>query len=125
MATITINGQNYVGNNVTVNGNKVIIDGKDVTPETKEINITVNGDIEKIDVDYCKEIRVATGNVGTIRTTSGNVFCNNVYENIMTTSGDIKCNVITGDVETLSGDVSAGVISGTVETLSGDVKYNK
>jgi hypothetical protein len=125
MGTIRINGVTYSGDNLIVNGNKVVIDGRDVTPEEKEITITVNGNLENLNVGYCKEIHVVEGNVNTLTTTSGNVYCKDITGNVETTSGDIECSDIHGNVETTSGDVLASLISGTVSTVSGDVRYKK
>lgn len=121
MSTIIINGTTYNGSNITIINNKVIIDGKDQTPDSKEITITVDGNISELSVDYAKEVRV-TGNVDKLTTTSGDVTCNNVTNGVKTTSGDVECNDITGDVVTTSGDVKAKNISGGVKTISGDIK---
>lgn len=124
MATVTINGVTYSGNNLSINGNKVVIDGVDFTPEAKEVTITVNGNIDWIQADYCKEIHV-NGNVENIRTTSGDVYCTQVNGNVITTSGDVECDTVHGDVGTTSGDLSVGLISGNVSTVSGDIRYKK
>lgn len=124
MGEITINGQTYSGNNLTIINNRVIIDGKDQTPDAKEITISVTGDVNDVSVDYCKEINVV-GNVGKLKTTSGDVYCSDVTGGITTTSGDVECQDVTGDVSTTSGDISASLISGNVKTVSGDVRYKK
>ena len=124
---IRINNNDYVGRNITISGNKIIIDGKDVTADhsdSKEISITVNGDIDNLDVDYCKEIAIS-GNVGKIRSGSGDITCNDVMGNVQTGSGDVECETITGDVQTGSGDVKTTTITGSVRTGSGDIKYKK
>jgi hypothetical protein len=58
MATIVINNNSHVGRSVVISGNKIIIDGKDVTPDGKEINITVDGPIDQLQVDVCNKISV-------------------------------------------------------------------
>ena len=58
MGKITINGVTYTGNNIKVIQNRVIIDGKDVTPDVKEITITVTGNVNSINVDFAKEVHV-------------------------------------------------------------------
>lgn len=102
---------------------KVIINGKDVTPNSKEITIQVNGDIENLDVDFANSIKIS-GNVGKLRTGSGDVSCSNVTGGIQTGSGDVECENIDGDVQTGSGDVKAKTITGSVKTGSGKVKYS-
>lgn len=103
---ININGRSFFGKNISINNNKIIIDGKDVTPDSKEISITVEGNIEKLSVDVCNELTV-TGDVGKINTMSGDV--------------DISGNV-TGNIETMSGDVHCGNVGGNIKTMSGNVR---
>ena len=118
---------NYAGRYITISGNKIIIDGKDVTADhkdAKEISIVVNGDLENLDVDYCKGIAIS-GNVGRVRSGSGDVNCSAVNGNVQTGSGDVECESVSGDVQTGSGDVKATTITGSVRTGSGDIKYKK
>lgn len=122
MSVVIINGNRFVGDNITIKNNKVLIDGKDMTPDAKEINITVEGNVEDLDVDYCNTLQV-TGNVNTLRSGSGDVTCNDVHNGVQTGSGDVDCNNINGYVQTGSGDVSAQTITGSVKTGSGDIKY--
>jgi len=107
---ITINGKtiNMSGDNIIISNGKVLIDGKDVTPDAKKIDIKVTGNIETLDVDTCDRIHIE-GEVYTVKTMSGEVVC-----------GDIK-----GDVKTMSGDVSADVITGKVKTMSGDIRHGR
>lgn len=111
MNTIRINGISIVaGRNISVVNNRVFIDGKDVTPDAKDIRIEVAGDVEKLEADACNSITV-TGNVGNVSTQSGNV--------------DVGGSV-GGSVQTMSGDVDCGgAISGSVSTMSGDVKHRR
>lgn len=51
MSTIRINNNSYVGNSVVITNGKIIINGKDVTPDSKEINISVEGNIDELKVD--------------------------------------------------------------------------
>lgn len=109
MGSITINGNSYVGNSIVVSNGKVIIDSKDMTVDGKQINITINGNINDLKVDSCEKISVK-GNVGSIKTTSGDV--------------DIVGDV-SGSVQTMSGDVDCSNIEGSVSTMSGDIKFRK
>ena len=124
MHNININGDTYSGNDIIVINNRVLIDGKDKTPDAKEITITVSGNVNNLSVDYCKEINIV-GDVDELKTTSGNVYCTDVTGGITTTSGDVQCRDVSGDVSTTSGDVSTSLISGNVKTVSGDVRYKK
>ena len=140
MSSIIINGKSYIGGSVSVSKNKITIDGTDVTPDTKVVNITVNGDVDKVSADYCEKI-IVNGNANTLTTTSGDIECKDVTGDIKVTSGDIECKDVTGhikvtsgdiecsnvggSIQTVSGDVKAENVSGNVTTLSGDIKYRK
>ena len=109
MASVSINGITYSGNNVTVIKNKVYIDGKlsDEGEKSKVINIEITGDVELLDVDTCENIKVS-GDVGSINTVNGDI-------NI---DGHIA-----GDIKTVNGDVtSKSDIFGKVKTVNGDIK---
>jgi len=109
MSSITINGVTYQGgNSIVAIGNKVMIDGKDVTPDAKVINITVEGNIDEVSADYCQKIIVK----GTAN-------------NVRTSSGDVDCGEVTGSVTTMSGDVKCGTVAGSVRTTTGDIKNAK
>lgn len=109
MGNIVINGHNVVGRNIVVRNNVVTVDGKTINiEESKVINITVNGDLEKLDVDACDTVSISgnvTGDVGTV-------------------SGDIKCGDIGGSAKTVSGDIKAKTINGKCSTVSGDITTN-
>ncbi len=51
MGSITINNKSYVGNSISIVGNKVYIDGVLQEDDSKKIYITVQGNIENLDVD--------------------------------------------------------------------------
>lgn len=106
---ITINGNTFSGSNIIVTNGKVIINGKDVTPDSKEINISVVGNIEQLKVDACNKVYVE-GNVQSISTQSGDV----------EVSGDVD-----GSISTMSGDVDCGHVKGSVSTMSGDIKHKR
>jgi hypothetical protein len=107
MSIIRINNNGYVGNSIVITNGKVIVDGKDVTPDSKEINISVEGDVAELRVDACSRVSGA-GNAGNVKTQSGDV----------KVAGDV-----TGNVQSMSGDVDCGSIGGSVSTMSGDVKH--
>lgn len=106
MSTITINGNTYFGNSIVVTNGKIIIDGKDATPESKEINISVQGDINELKVDVCNKVSVK-GNAKHVSTKSGNIdVSGNVEGSIQTMSGDVDCGNVAGSISTMSGDVT-------------------
>ena len=103
--TITINGKTFHGSgNVVVHNNRVIVDGNDLTPDAKNIEISIQGDVEYLTVDCCSKISI-TGNVNECESTSGDIECGDVFGNIKTTSGDVKCGNVQGAINTTSGDI--------------------
>jgi len=109
MSTITINGNTYSGNSIVISNGKVIINGNDVTPNEKEINIVVHGNTEDLKIDHCNKI-VVNGNSKNISTKSGDIFI----------TGNVE-----GSVQTMSGEVDCSDVSGSVSTMSGNIKHKK
>lgn len=122
LSVVNINGQLYNGNSITINGDRIIIDGKEVSmPEQKTINITMTGNIENLNVDTAHNVDVR-GSVGTLSTVSGDVIVQlDVTNGVTTVSGDVSAMDINGDVMTTSGDVECENITGDVSTVSGDI----
>jgi len=106
MTQIIINGSVFNGNSISIKNGKITVDCKDVTPDQKEISISVTGDVKELKADSCNKITVK-GNVTTVSTLSGDVEI----------SGDVQ-----GPVTTMSGDVKCGNIAGSVQTMSGDIR---
>jgi hypothetical protein len=106
---ITVNGVTFSGNNISISKGKVIIDGNDVTPDAKNIDIKIDGNISELKVDACDSL-VVNGNCGSVATMSGDV--------------DIDGDV-TGNISTMSGDVKCGTVGGSISTMSGDIKNKK
>lgn len=125
MSQIIINGKTYTGNSVSINNNKIVIDGKTlVNEESKTINILIEGNVDNLQVDACEKVLV-NGFVNSLSTMSGNVDCGNVNQNVKTQSGNVKCENIGGDVSTQSGNIKGNNIKGSVKTMTGDIKYVK
>ncbi len=124
MALINVNNKDYSGNNINISNGKVFIDGKNVTPEEKDIRIAINGNVTYLQVDSCETVDVK-GNIDKLRTGSGEVYCDAIVGTVVTGSGDVDANEIGGSVTTGSGDVDASVIHGNIKTGSGDVSYVK
>lgn len=125
MASVMINGNGNVicGNSISITNGKIIVDGKNITPEnTKTINIEVKGDVQQLQVDCCDRV-VISGNVGNAKSGSGDIeitgYCSG---NLQTGSGDIECGNVTGSVQTGSGDIKCENIGGDASTMSGDIK---
>jgi hypothetical protein len=110
MNTISINGMTIQGSgNVVISNGKIMVNGKDVTPDSKEINIVINGNVDELKVDACNKVSV-TGSVKSIKTQSGDV----------DVTGDVD-----GSIQTMSGDVDCGTVGGSISTMSGDVKHRR
>lgn len=106
-SSVTINGKTYVGSNITINGNKVSVDGN-VVEEAVNIYINVTGNVEKINTTGDIEVH---GNVGSAKTGAGDI-------DII---GDVS-----GDVETGAGDiVIKGNVAGNVETGAGSIHHGR
>jgi hypothetical protein len=121
---ITINNNSYSGRNIVIKDGKVFVDGTDVTPDSKEITVSVIGDLENLEIDHAKTIEIK-GNIGKVRSGSGDVNCERIGGDVQTGSGDVECSYINGSVQTGSGDVKSNTIIGSVKTGSGDIKYRK
>lgn len=104
-SSVSINGVPYSGHNVSIYGDKIVIDGKEVDSITsKTITVTVNGD--------CESVETASGDISVE---------GSVHGGVETVSGDIKCGDIMGQASTVSGDISCRVLNGNASTLSGDI----
>lgn len=109
-STIIINGKTYNGRNVVCKNNKVYVDGKDMTPEQKEIKIIVNGNCDVLEVE------------------AGHVEINgNVTKEVSTGAGDIKITGdVVGDISSGAGDIKiGGSVTGEVSTGAGDINCDR
>lgn len=103
---INIDGRDFVGRSVIIDGDVVIIDG--VRQDGKLVglvSVTLHGDAEHIE------------------TGGGNVTVSGSAGSVSTASGDVRCGNVTGSVSTMSGDVTCGAIGGSVRTMSGDITH--
>ena len=99
---------NIKGNNVSIINNKIFVDGKEIGTEEKEINIIVEGNLDKLEVDCCNSIKV-NGVTKDVEVSNGNI----------TISGDVK-----GNVNNINGNIIAKVINGNCKTKNGDILCN-
>lgn len=98
-----IDGKSFYGSNIQINGNKVTVDGVLQDGElVGDITVTVHGDVEVLE------------------NTNGNVKANNVGS-VKTTNGQVTCDDVAGDVKTTNGDIIAKRILGSATTVSGDI----
>ena len=96
------------GNNVSIINNKIFVDGKEIETEEKVINIIVEGNLDKLEVDCCNSIKV-NGVTKDIEVSNGNIAI----------SGDVK-----GNVNNVNGNIIAKVINGNCKTINGDILCN-
>jgi hypothetical protein len=100
---ININGRNFKGKSVVIDGQKITIDGVDQPGSIEgDLVITIHGDVDSV------------------QSGRGDVNCQKV-NNVSTVSGDVECGDVTGNVSTISGDIDCVGIEGNVSTVSGDV----
>lgn len=93
-----INGKEYIGNNISVINNKVIIDGKDVTEDFGNTiqNITINGDVSNV---KCESGGLTiNGNVTGDVDAGHSVTCGDVSGNV-SSGHSIKCKSIGGNAK--------------------------
>lgn len=102
--SIIINGKSFVGRNIIISDDKVIVDGQQVECDAeKQFDITINGTVESLE------------------TKSGNVRVSGSVNRIKTVSGDVTVKECAGHINTISGDVKAKTIDCSVNTVSGDI----
>jgi hypothetical protein len=106
---VQINGHIYVGSDVTISGDKIYLDG-----------------VEQKEVVTQRTLHVAVvGDIGTLKTVSGDVQVSGNVGQLSTNSGDVHCSDILGYARTLSGDVSCRDVGGSIKTISGDIIKRK
>lgn len=107
MASITINGATYEGENLIINNNSghIQIDNQIISINNRVININVSGDLEVLEVSSANTIEII-GNAGEVNTASGNIQVDKVLGNANSVSGSIYANEIIGNVSTISGSVN-------------------
>lgn len=103
---ISINGKTYTGNSVTVANGKVMIDGKLADQDgSKEIYITVNGNVENLNIDYCDSLDIG-GDCGTVQSTNGDLkIYGNVWGSVTNKNGNIRCGDVGGNVTNKNGNI--------------------
>lgn len=126
MATITINNSLYQGRSISVRGKKIYIDNNEIVVDEKIINITVEGNLDRLEAEVCNDVKI-NGNVGTVAVSVGEVeITGNVEHDVVTSTGDAKIGGdVRGDVKTMTGDISAKSINGKCSTMNGDISIKK
>ena len=52
-----IKNSSIEGNSISIINNKIFVDGKEIETEEKVINIIVEGNLDKLEVDCCNSIK--------------------------------------------------------------------
>lgn len=105
---VNIDGKEFSGRSITINGDEVYVDGvKQSGTLVGPVTITIVGNVERLE------------------TTSGRVEISGSAGNVKTMSGDVECGPVTGAVGTMSGDVTCGDVGCGVKTMSGDVRMGR
>jgi hypothetical protein len=104
--TVIIGDSKFVGDNVSIVGGKVIIDGVEQSMDVSnqpQIDVTVYGDIKDIELG------------------GGNLKCENVGGDVEVRGGNVTCNDIEGSVSSRGGNVTCGKVGGDVSSRGGNV----
>jgi hypothetical protein len=113
-SSVVINGKTYVGNNISINNNEVIIDGvRQDGVEDKKMEVTILCNVDKIVSNESINIK---GNVN-----------GNVEAKVNVNCDDIKGNVKAG-VNINCDDINGSAIAGTVincDNISGNATASK
>lgn len=144
MSTVIVNGKTYnvSGKNVSAINNKVYCDGKLVTDcnncKEKEIHITVEGNVERLNVDCgnvtvnreCGDVTVDSGNVnaswilGSVSVDAGNVKIDgDVGGNVKVDTGNVKCNTVKNGTETNCGTISKNRTSSFMKNIKNIITF--
>ena len=103
-----IKNSSIEGNSISIINNKIFVDGKEIETEEKVINIIVEGNLDKLEVDCCNSIKV-NGVTKDVEVSNGNISIN----------GDVK-----GNVNNINGNIIAKAINGNYKTTNGDILCN-
>jgi hypothetical protein len=109
-----INGKKYTGNNVSINGSTIIIDGKVVdTHDGKQLEIIITGG--PVSVNAAEGNVTVNGNVEGDVNAAGSVKCHDVGKNVKA-SGSVTAGDVQGDVDA-SGSVHCGKVGGNASAM--------
>lgn len=112
-AIITKNGKTriYNGGTITIINGKMLIDGKPfdendgIDVDEKVINITIEGSVDRLEIDYCDHV-VVQGDAKRVHTQNGDIEVKgDVFGDVHTNCGDIECGDVEGDCHTNMGSI--------------------
>ncbi|MBR3319197.1 hypothetical protein IKG06_01670 [Candidatus Saccharibacteria bacterium] len=118
MNDITVNGKSVSvpdGHSVCIMNGEVLVDGRRYTENEslKQINITIEGGCESLQVDHCDRVEVK-GDVRGSLNTGGSVTVHGNVGNDVDAGGSVTCGNVSGNVDA-KGSVTCGNISGDVD----------
>ncbi len=96
------------GGSIQIVNGQVLADGKNVeeiNTDEKNINITIEGSVERLEIDYCNEITI-NGAAKRVHTYCGNI----------TVKGDVS-----GDVHSNCGSITCGNVEGDCRANLGSI----
>lgn len=110
--TIVVNGDVIRGqkiNSMVISCGRITIDGKSLSEldveDEKEINITIQGDLERLEVDYCNTLHV-TGNAKRVKANQGDIeIGGDVQGDVHANMGTITCGNVEGDCHANMGNI--------------------
>lgn len=110
--TIVVNGdvvRKKVIGTMVINGGKITVDGKPLSEldqeDEKVINITIDGSVDRLEVDYCSQI-IVKGDAKRVHTLNGDIKVDgDVAGDVHTNCGSIECGDVEGDCHTNCGSI--------------------
>lgn len=110
--TVVVHGDYVHGKSIgsmVINGGKIIVDGKPLNEldqeDEKVINITIEGSVERLEVEVCSNITVK-GDAHRVHTHCGDIdITGNVSGDVHTNCGSISCGNVEGDCHTNMGSI--------------------
>ncbi len=107
-SSVTINGKNFSGNNLTIINGKVILDNVEIHSQSpNNLTIKIEGDLANLNSDAPV---VVEGNVHGYVTVDGPVTCGDIGGNVRV-EGPLTCENINGDAD-VEGPVMCSSIGG-------------
>lgn len=125
-SVVNINGQELSGNNIIVSGDgTVTVDGVTVeSPSNIQIDITVKGEVETLEVSNCNMLTVQ-GAAGSVTVDQGSVECKKVHGDVKVDQGKVKCGDVTGNVNVDQGKADVLTVFGNTNVNMGSINYNR
>ena len=103
--------RDVVGKTISIIGGKTFINGEPINElndigEERVINITIEGNVERLEVECCKTITVK-GGAKRVHTHCGDIdICGDVEGDVHTNCGSINCGNVGGDCHTNMGSIT-------------------